>query len=46
MVVIQTWKPWKIVQCDNNLGPLQCAFTQQLKLYKMCQCLKTNGKEV
>jgi hypothetical protein len=33
-----------MVQCDNNLGPLHCAFTQQLNLYKMCQCLKTNGK--
>jgi hypothetical protein len=21
MIEVQTWDPWKIVQCDNNLGP-------------------------
>jgi hypothetical protein len=39
MVEVQTWDPWKLVPCNNNLGnPLMCfhpVFMQCLIVFKM-----------
>jgi hypothetical protein len=38
MVEVQTWEPWKIVQCDNNLGPPIWCF--HMKYIMSCGCEK------
>ncbi len=38
MVDVQTWEPWKVVQCDNNLGPPIWCF--HMKYIMSCGCAK------